>query len=237
MRERNMSAGKSWVPLSTDPWTAICEYSFGPGSAAALAVSVNGGVLVASPPCNVEAEVFGALAERGPVRALVATNAFHTLGLAPWKARFPAAAVFAPQQSLQRVTKVSGVAGIRPLGEAAAITGERVTLVDLPYFRTGEALIKVSTAEGLIWYVTDIILNLPRLPPHPLFNVLFRLSDSAPGLRLNRIAPLFMVRDRSALRHWLANEAGREKPRWLVPAHGDIVELGAAPTSLEALFH
>jgi hypothetical protein len=232
-----MSVGKSWKPLSADPWTAICEYSFGPGSAAALAVSVNGGVLVASPPCNVDEEVFGALAAQGPVRALVATNAFHTLGLAPWKARFPEATVFAPQQSLQRVAKVSGVAGIQPLGEAAAMTGERVTLVDLPYFRTGEALIKVSTAEGLIWYVTDIILNLPRLPAHPLFNVLFRLSDSAPGLRLNRIAPLFMVRDRPALRQWLANEAGREKPRWLVPAHGDIVELGAAPTSLEALFH
>jgi hypothetical protein len=232
-----MSAGKCWVPLSTDPWTAICEYSFGPGSAAALAVNVNGGVLVASPPCNVEEEVFAALASQGPVRALVATNAFHTLGLGPWKARFPEAAVFAPQQSLQRVAKVSGVAGIRPLGEAAPITGERVTLVDLPYFRTGEALVKVSAAEGLIWYVTDIILNLPRLPAHPLFAVLFKLSDSAPGLRLNRIAPLFMVRDRPALRHWLAKEAGREKPRWLVPAHGDIVELGAAPSSLEALFH
>jgi hypothetical protein len=237
MRERNVSAGNPWVPLSTEPWTAICEYSFGPGSAAALAVRVDGGVLVASPPCNIDEEVFAALAAHGPVRALVATNAFHTLGLAAWKGRFPEAEVFAPQQSLHRVAKVSGLAGIRPLGEAAAITGERVTLVDLPYFRTGEALIKVSTAEGLIWYVTDIILNLPRLPAHPLFKLLFRLSDSAPGLRLNRIAPLFMVRDRPALRHWLANEAGREKPRWLVPAHGDIVELGATPTSLEALFH
>ena len=236
MRERNMSAGKSWMPLSTDPWTAICEYSFGPGSAAALAVSVNGGVLVASPPCNVEAEVFGALAERGPVRALVATNAFHTLGLAPWKARFPEAAVFAPQQSLQRVAKVSGVAGIRPLGEAAAITGERVTLVDLPYFRTGEALIKVSTAEGLIWYVTDIILNLPRLPSNPLFAMLFKLTDCAPGLRINRIAPLFMVRNRPALWSWLAAEARRDRPRWLVPAHGDAVDLAASPTRLEELF-
>ncbi len=25
-----MAAPKSWVPLGTDPWTAICEYSFGP---------------------------------------------------------------------------------------------------------------------------------------------------------------------------------------------------------------
>jgi hypothetical protein len=232
-----VAAPKSWVPVSADPWTAICEYSFGPGSAAALAVDVGGGVLLASPPCNAADEVFAALASRGPVRALIATNAFHTLGLAPWKARFPEAAVFAPQQSLPRITKVSGITDIRPLREAAALTGQRVALIDLPYFKTGEALIKVSTADGLIWYVTDIILNLPRLPSHPLFAMLFKLSGTAPGLRLNRIAPLFMVRDRPSLRQWLAREAKRDPPRWLVPAHGDIVELGAGSTKLEALFH
>jgi hypothetical protein len=232
-----MAAPNSWVPLSADPWTAICEYSFGQGSAAALAVDVGGGVLLASPPCNVSDVIFAGISARGPVRALIATNAFHTLGLAPWKARFPEAAVFAPQQSLTRITKVSGITDIRPLGDAAALAGHRVALVDLPYFKTGEALIKVSTAEGLIWYVTDIILNLPRLPSHPLFALLFKLSGTAPGLRLNRIAPLFMVRDRPSLRQWLAREAKRDPPRWLVPAHGDIVELGSESTKLEALFH
>jgi hypothetical protein len=231
-----VAAQKSWVPLTTDPWTATLEYSSGPGTATALAVDVGGGLLVASPPYRVADDAFEALAARAPVRALVATNAYHTLGLAPWKARFPEAGVFAPPQSLQRVTKVSGVGGIRPLSEAAALTGERVALVELPYFRTGEALVKIRTAEGLIWYVTDIILNLPRLPSNPLFATLFKLTDSAPGLRINRIAPLFMVRNRPALWAWLAAEARRDRPRWLVPAHGDAVDLAATPTRLEQLF-
>jgi len=231
-----VGAPNSWVALATDPWTATFEYSFGAGSATALAVDVGGGLLVASPPCRVATDAFEALAACAPVRALVATNAYHTLGLAPWKARFPDAAVFAPPQSLQRVTKVSGIGGIRPLGEAAALTGERVALIELPYFRSGEALIKIRAAEGLLWYVTDIILNLPRLPPNPLFAMLFKLSNSAPGLRLNRIAPLFMVRDRPALWQWLAAEARRDRPRWLVPAHGDTLDLTATPTRLEKLF-
>ena len=231
-----MAAQKSWVPLDTDPWTATFEYSVGGGTATALAVDVGAGLLVASPPCRVADDAFEALGSRAPVRALVATNAFHTLGLAPWKARFPEAAVFAPPQSLRRVTKVSGVGGIRPLSEAAALIGERVALIELPYFRTGEALIKVRTTEGLLWYVTDIIFNLPRLPSHPLFALLFKLTDCAPGLRINRIAPLFMVRNRPALWAWLAAEARRDKPRWLVPAHGERIDLADAPTRLEELF-
>ena len=231
-----MAAQKSWVPLATDPWTATLEYSFGGGTATALAVDVGGGLLVASPPCRVGDDAFEALDSRAPVRALVATNAYHTLGIAPWKARFPEAAVFAPPQSLQRVTKVSGVGGIRPLGQAAAFTGERVALIELPYFRTGEALIKVRTAEGLIWYVTDIVLNLPQLPTHPVFGALFKLTGSAPGLRINRVGPLFMVRNRPALWAWLAAEARRDAPRWLVPAHGDTVDLADTPTRLEQLF-
>jgi hypothetical protein len=231
-----MAAQKSWVPLDTDPWTATFEYSFGAHSATALAVDVGGSLLVASPPCRVAEDAFAALAARAPVRALVATNAYHTLGLAPWKARFPDAAVFAPPQSLQRVTRASGVGGIRPLREAAALTGERIALIELPYFRTGEALIKVHTADGLLWYVTDIILNLPRLPSHPLFAALFKLTDSAPGLRINRVAPLFMVRDRPSLWQWLAAEARRDRPRWLIPAHGDAVDLSDAPAQLEELF-
>ena len=233
-----MAAQQSWVPLVTDPWTATLEYSLGGGgTATALAVDVGGGLLVASPPCRVGDDALAALASRAPVRALVATNAYHTLGLAPWKARFPDAAVFAPPQSLQRVTRVSGVEGIRPLGEAAALTGERVALIELPYFRTGEALIKIRAAEGLVWYVTDILLNLPQLPSHPLFAALFKLTGSAPGLRINRIAPLFMVRDRPALWQWLAAEARRDRPRWLVPAHGAPVDLAAGSTRLEELFH
>ena len=231
-----MQTPGGWKQLGSDPLIAVFEYSFGPGTASALVAGVDGGVIVVSPPCRVAASVLDAVAALGTVRALVASNAFHHLGLAAWKARFPDAQIFAPAQSIGRVAARTGLSGIRPVAEAGAICGDRVTLTDMPHYKTGEALVRVRAADGLAWYVTDVIMNLRELPAHPIARFAFRVTGSAPGLRMNRIAPLFMVKDHVALRRWLRTEADRDPPRWLIPAHGDAVDLSATPTRLRDLF-
>lgn len=211
-------------------------YSFGPGIANALAVGGTDGLVVVSPPRRAATGVFGDLERFGAVRALVASNAFHYLGLPEWKARFPEAAMFAPAQSIARVAKKTGLGGIRPLADAAAIAGTRLALVDMPHYRTGEVLVKIATDRGNVWYVTDVVLNMPELPAHPIARLLFRATGSAPGLRYNNVAPLLMVRDRAALRRWLAGEAARDPPRWLIPAHGGIVDWSADPGAAHRFF-
>jgi len=213
-----------------------CEYSFGPGVATALAVGGKAGLVVVSPPCKVSSDIFDELSRHGAVRALVASNAFHYLGITEWKARFPDAAVFAPAQSIARVEKHSKLTGIRPLSEASAITGPRVELVDMPHYKTGEVLVRVSTERGVVWYVTDVIMNLRALPRNPVIRLMFALSGSGPGLKFNNIAPLFMVADKKVLRRWLANEFRRAPPKWLIPAHGDTVDFSANPGAASALF-
>jgi hypothetical protein len=212
------------------------EYSFGPGTANALAVGVEGGLVLVSPPCRVASGVFEDLSQFGSVRALVASNAFHYLGLAEWKVRFPEAAIFAPVQSIARVERQSKLRGIRPLAEAASITGSRLELTDMPHYKTGEVLVRVATGRGLVWYVTDIIMNLPVLPSNPVFKLLFKLSGSGPGLKRNNIAPLFMVRDKAALKRWLAAEFEKAPPSWLIPTHGDIVECASNQDAVRKLF-
>ena len=66
--------------------------------------------------------------------------------------------------------------------------------------------------------------------------LLAALSGSAPGLKFNNIAPLFMVKDKAALKRWLAAQAASRPPRWLIPAHGDIVDFHADPQAARALF-
>jgi hypothetical protein len=207
----------------------LYPYSFGPGVANALAVGGEGGLLVISPPWRAAPGVFDDLAAFGAVRALIASNAFHHLGLREWKARFPQAAIFAPAQSIARIAKLSKLEGIRPLAEAQPLAGPRVELVDMPHYRTGELLVRIRTDRGLAWYLTDVITNMSELPGSLLFKFLFWLSGSAPGLRFNNVAPLFMVRDKAALRRWLREEFDKNPPQWLIPTHGDIVDFAQSP--------
>jgi hypothetical protein len=225
-----------WNIFDADVPILTYGYSFGPGIANALAVGCEGGIIVVSPPCKVAAGVYDDLKPFVPVRALVASNAFHHMGLAEWNARFPDADLFAPAQAIARVERQSGLRGIQPVDRARAIAGAHLDLVDMPHYRTGEILVRIDTARGLVWYVTDVIMNMPVLPQHLLARLLFKLSGSAPGLCYNNIAPLFMVKDKTALRRWLAAEATAKPPHWLIPAHGDIVDFEADPEAARTLF-
>jgi len=64
----------------------------------------------------------------------------------------------------------------------------------------------------------------------------FRVTRSAPGLRFNNVAPMFMVRDKAALRRWLAAEAAKAPPAWLIPAHGDMVDGSSDPGAARRFF-
>ena len=230
------STAHGWKVFDADTPVLTFEYSFGPGTANALAVRGAAGMIVVSPPFQVVPEVLDDLLRVSPVRALVASNAFHYMGIPSWRARFREAALFAPLQSIARVERRTRLAGFKPLADAAALAGPRLQLIDMPHYKTGELLVKIHTAQGLVWYVTDCILNFPTVPAHPIFGFMFRVSGSAPGLKLNNLAPLFMVEDKAALKRWLATEFEKEPPRWLIPAHGDIAELGTDPALPSRLF-
>ena len=230
------STPHGWKVFDADIPILTYSYSFGPGTANALAVGVAPGLMIVSPPYRVPDSVFEDLRPYGPVRALVASNAFHHMGIPEWKSRFPHAAVFAPAQSVGRVERQTKLHGIRPLSEAAAITGPDVELIDMPYYRTGEVLVRVKSDGGVVWYVTDLILNMQALPEHPIMKILFWLTRSAPGLRFNKIGPLFMVKDKAALKWWLAAEYDKAPPRWLIATHGDVADFGPDPEAARKFF-
>ncbi|MFO1414548.1 MAG: hypothetical protein U1F10_11725 [Burkholderiales bacterium] len=200
------------------------QYSFGPALSRALAVGIADGLAVASPPCRVPGAVLDALAARGPVRALVATNAFHHLGIPEWRRRFPEATVYAPAQSVARVGRKTGLP-VRPLAELAARSGPHVDFIDMPHYRMGETLIRMRTGRGVLWYVTDAVFNFAEVPPNFGVGFLFRVTGSAPGLRFNNLGTRFMVRDRPALKRWLLARHDEAPPAVMIPAHGEVADV------------
>ena len=212
----------SWTVVEPSLPALTYRYSLGPGIADALAVPVEGGLAVVSPPCNAPDTMFTELEKHGPVRALVAPNAFHSLGLAPWKARYPDAPIFAPAQSIPRLQKKTKLTGIRPLADMAKMLGDRLELVDMPHYKTGEALVRWRIDGGYTWYVTDVLFNFAKLPPGP-FGLVMRWTKSGPGLRRNALAGFFMVKDKPALYAWLTEQAEKTPPVVLLLCHGDTV--------------
>jgi hypothetical protein len=229
------STSPAWSVFDPEIPVLIHTYPFGPGRVNALAVGCEGGLIVLSPPYRAHRDTFDALQRHGPVRGLVATNAFHHVGIPEWKRRFPDATVFAPVQSIARVQRKSGLSGIRPVSDANTLAGARVELTDMPYYRTGEVLGRIRSSRGLAWYLTDIVININDPPVNPLLRLMIKVIYG-PGLHYNRIAPLFMVRDKAALKRWLAEEYRKDDPRWLIVAHGDVVDLTATPHSGPSLF-
>jgi hypothetical protein len=222
-----MSTRLTWQPVADLP-LFTCEYSFGPGLAKALAVPCNGGYAIVSPPCDAPDGVLAEIEKRGKVKAIVASNAFHNKGVAAWKARFPDAALFAPSQSIARVEKKGGVTGVKPLSAMGDLLGSDVEMLDMPHYKTGEVLVRVKSGSKVAWYVTDVIMNMAKIPPSFPFKQIFSWTKSGPGLRPNGFAAMMMVKDKKALYGWLREELEKAPPTVLVACHGDDVTSGAA---------
>lgn len=213
----------SWTVADPSLPALTYAYALGPIRANTLAVPYDGGFAVVSPPADPPEEAFTGLEQHGKLRAIVAPNAFHTAGIAPWKARYPDVPVFAPAQSIARVQKQAKISGIQPVAEMAKGLGDRVELVDMPHYKTGEILIRWRMDDGWGWYLTDVIMNLPIVPPG-LFGKIFGWTRSAPGLRRNAVAGTFMVKNRRALYAWINEQAEKTPPKLIVNCHGAPVQ-------------
>lgn len=200
------------------------EYVFNRGATATTLVFRGAdGLVVVSPGMGLDARAYDALREFGDVRALIASNTFHHLGQGAWRARFPDALSYCPPGAVKALEKkVKGVS-FRPLGALAL--PENVHWEDPPGFKTGEAIVRVGTARGSVWYSGDLLTNIQKTPGPPV-GWLFSWTGSAPGFRLFRPGVWLLVNDKKALRAWALERLAQEPPAIVVPAHGPAVETG-----------
>jgi len=209
----------SWKRVVSEAPIFTYHYNFGMGEANALAMATSNGVVVVSPPCGIEKEAFAEVEGMGEVVAIVAPNRMHTLGIASWSARFPKANVYAPAQAADTVAKKAGVS-VHPVSEATGLLGSEIELLDMPHYKAGELLVRMKTpAVGVAWYVTDVLFNMPKLPPMPI-GLIFKILGSAPGFKKNPVNAWLMMSDKRAVYRWLKEEGAKFPPSLVIPSHG-----------------
>jgi hypothetical protein len=226
-----MTTVEGWTTLAEEPLVLIREYSFGPGRANALAVGLpSGKLMLVSAPLGLSASELQALAAQGEVVAMVAINGAHHLGLPGSGSAFPNAISYATSRARDRILKKSKSPGkLEPIEKLTPLLGDKVSVLAADGCKIGDVIVRVQTERGTLLYVGDFIANIPTLPSNPLFKLVMKLTNSAPGFKVFRIFFMFFASDKGALRDFLIREIEARPPAILVPGHGDVVakpELG-----------
>ena len=189
-----------------------------------IALKLNdGSILVYSPVPSPEGDCLKQLAQFGTVKFLLAPNYFHNLGLRPFLEHFPGSQVVASRQAISRLKKVTGVTAA-PTAVIADKLPTGVSVIEPEGLKTGEIWLTANLKLGCAWILCDAFFNINKVPTTP-FGFSLRLGGTAPGLRVSRVFRLIGIKDKSVYRKWLADRAGIDQPKLIIPSHGEILEL------------
>jgi hypothetical protein len=215
-----------WTVIDREAAVLTCSYPFArDGTANTLVARMgDGGLMVVSPCRGLDDAAARELESFGPVRALVANNGFHHMGLGEWRRRFPLARCFAAPAAARRIEKKNPAAGhLEPLDALPALAGPDIGVHGVADSPAGESWCWVRASGGYVWYVSDVLINLPALPAALLPRLLFRATGSAPGFRVFHLALARMVKDKKAALRQLRDDMERQPPAVIVPAHGRVL--------------
>jgi hypothetical protein len=178
-----------------------------------------GALLVVSPSESLSEPLLAELSRWGTPRFLLAPNQFHTLGLRPWKERFPDARIVAHPRAHARLRKKLAGIAVEDLAPLEAALPEGMRLFGPPMAKQGETWVSLKTKEGTAWFVTDAIMNEERLPRGPL-GLLMRLLGFRAELITNPFFKRMFLEDKAAYKAWVSAELDRDPPALFVPSHG-----------------
>lgn len=218
-----------WEPIDAKGRVRRWEYAVGEaGRANAVAVELRDGeLLLLSPPGPKDSTLaLDELDELGEVVAVVAPNGFHRGGLPAATERYPEAGVYADPRAHARVGKRCAPGTIvRPLAALAERLPQDVEVFVPEHMKRPDVVMRVAVDEGLLWSLTDIVLNLEALPPGPIERRLFAWMGFRPGLAVNYLGSrvVLLGRGRPAYSAWLCAELERRPAALLITGHGPPV--------------
>lgn len=160
-----------------------------------------------------------AIAQLGEIRAILVPNGFHRLDAKLFHERFPAAQIVCPAGARGKVEQVVPVSATYDAVPADGV----VELQTLDGTEAREGAMIVRDGDGTTVVLNDIVFNMPHVPGAQGF-VLKHVTGSSGGARVTRIARLFLVADKAAVRAHLERLAALPGLRRVIVSHHEIIE-------------
>jgi Domain of unknown function (DUF4336) len=182
-------------------------------------IRLSGGSLLIHSPCRADAQTKAALAELGPVEAIVAPNWWHDLFLREWVAAYPNAKLYAdPNLVAQRATRTLP---FQPPLDGSISPWPEIDLLYVDEMRLwlDELVLLHRPSRSLI--IADLAFYLTSTRPASM-KAWFRFIGAYPGCKVPgffRLAP----RSRNHLREKIKRMLSWDFER-LIVGHGDVIE-------------
>ncbi|MBD2210948.1 hypothetical protein H6G27_13800 [Nostoc linckia FACHB-104] len=192
----------------------VYEYVANGYKANAIAIPLNeNNFAIVSPPIKLSAADFAAIDTKGEVTALIAPHSGHDLGQAEWQTRYPKAISYAPATALDQLQPIAG----RPFMPLSQLSAESVEFREVPGTQKGGTIAISRQGERPVVYLDELVTNWSSLPDS-WTKLLFWLTGSAPGLKINRLYLNLLCPDGKAVAQTVL-DALKDDPA-IVPAHG-----------------
>lgn len=211
-----------WQEVIKDSNVWVYKYIADGYRANALAMSIDGHsdrlhqqdeLAIVSPPIGLSDADFVQIEAKGRVTALLAPHSGHDLGLSLWQARYPAARSYAPTTAIEQLDKL-GIS-FTPLSE---LTAPDVEFHEVPGTKKGGTIAIVRRGDRPVIYLDELVVNWSSLPANWVARILFWLTGSAPGLKLNRVYLSLLCPDKQAVARTVLDALAGDPA--IVPAHG-----------------
>lgn len=217
-----------WREASPGSGVYVHEYDFRKfGPANSLAVLTGAGRLaVVSPPPAPGASLLNALARIGRVEAIVIPNIGHTAGQREWRAHFPAASLYAPDDIAPMLENLK-IEGAKKLSSLGAPEGVR--FIAAPGSRTGATFVISALGARPVVYLDEILITMKGRPRGLMMKILFAVFGVGKGASVNRVFVKMLCKDPSTLKAAARGLLAGDPV--ILPAHGPAI---IAPQAVRA---
>ena len=181
-------------------------------------VRLNGSRLIVFSAITLNEDEMTKLEAYGRPAFLIVPSDKHRLDAKPWKNRYPAMQVIAPEGARAKIEDVVPVDTVAP-----RFDDPNVQFVAVPGTRGHEAALVVRTPNGTTLVLNDLVGNI-RSEPGSRTWLLQLAGFAGKEAQIPRVVKMVMIKDANALRAQLMQWAEIESLKRILVSHGSPIE-------------